>query len=41
VTVAAFLVLATAISAFFWPVWTGQPLTPWEMATRWWLPSWR
>ena len=40
-TVAVFLALAAAVSVFFWPVLTGQGMAPWEMALRWWLPSWR
>jgi dolichyl-phosphate-mannose--protein O-mannosyl transferase len=41
VTVGVFLVVAAALSVFFWPVWTGQSIPSWEMALRWWLPSWR
>ena len=40
-TAGVFLVIAIAVSIFFWPVWTGQSMAPWEMALRWWLPSWR
>ena len=40
-TVGVFLAAAIALSVFFWPVWTGQSIAPWEMSLRWWLPSWR
>ncbi len=39
--VIAFLGVAALASVFFWPVWTGEQLEPWQMALRWWLPSWR
>lgn len=40
VAVAAFLVLVILVSAFFWPVWTGEtiPLEQWTL--RRWMPSW-
>ena len=35
-----FVVLVVLVSAFFWPVWTGEtiPYQQWQM--RMWLPSW-
>lgn len=40
-TVATFAVIAVALSAYFWPLWTAQQL-PYEfLASHWWLPSWR
>ncbi|AGW40916.1 hypothetical protein O159_07430 [Leifsonia xyli subsp. cynodontis DSM 46306] len=37
---AAFLVAATAISVFFWPLWTGQQVPFWFWQMHMWLPSW-
>jgi dolichyl-phosphate-mannose-protein mannosyltransferase len=39
--VAVFLVLATLISVFFWPLWTGMQLDIRWMQAHWWLPTWR
>jgi dolichyl-phosphate-mannose-protein mannosyltransferase len=39
--VAVFLVLATLISVFFWPLWTGMQLDVRWMQAHWWLPTWR
>lgn len=38
--VAVFLAVAVALSIFFWPLWTGQPLDYNFMRAHWWLPSW-
>ncbi|MBC7591660.1 MAG: phospholipid carrier-dependent glycosyltransferase [Salinibacterium sp.] len=36
-----FLAVSIAVSAFFWPVWTGTHLDyPW-LSAHWWLPTWR
>ncbi len=35
-----FLVAATAISAFFWPIWTGEQVPFWFWQIHMWLPSW-
>lgn len=39
--VAGFVVVAIAVSAFFWPVWTGQPISGTGLVLHYWLPSWR
>ena len=39
--VAVFLVLATLLSVFFWPLWTGMQLDIRWMQAHWWLPTWR
>jgi dolichyl-phosphate-mannose--protein O-mannosyl transferase len=39
--VAVFLVLATVLSVFFWPLWTGMQLDIRWMQAHWWLPTWR
>ncbi|MDN6201614.1 MAG: hypothetical protein L0I99_05375 [Micrococcaceae bacterium] len=38
--VTTFLALVVLVSAFFWPVWTGQtiPYEAWRL--RLWMPSW-
>lgn len=36
-----FLVAATAISVFFWPLWTGMQLDFELLKAHWWLPTWR
>jgi dolichyl-phosphate-mannose--protein O-mannosyl transferase len=38
--VAGFLVLATALSVFFWPLWTGQQLTYDVLRLHWWFSTW-
>ncbi len=38
--VAVFLALATALSVFFWPLWTGMQLDYQFLRAHWWLPSW-
>ena len=35
-----FLAAATAISAFFWPLWIGQQVPFWFWQIHMWLPSW-
>ncbi len=39
--VAIFLVLATLLSIFFWPLWTGMQLDYNWMRAHWWLGTWR
>lgn len=39
--VGGFFVVALAISAFYWPVWTGMQLPYDLMRAHWWLPTWR
>lgn len=39
--VTAFLVLACAVTAFFYPVYTAQPIPGWLLSLHYWLPSWR
>ncbi len=41
VTVAVALVIVTAVSAYFWPVWTGMQTSFEFLASHWWLPGWR
>ena len=41
VTIAVALVLVTAVSAFYWPVWTGMQASYEFIASHWWLPGWR
>jgi dolichyl-phosphate-mannose-protein mannosyltransferase len=36
-----FLILATLVSAFFWPLWTGMLIDLRWMRAHWWLPTWR
>ena len=38
--VGSLLVLIVMVSAFFWPVWTGQVLDVEQWQYRMWLPSW-
>ncbi|WP_257998461.1 dolichyl-phosphate-mannose--protein mannosyltransferase [Zhihengliuella halotolerans] len=38
--VGVFMALAIALSAFFWPVWTGQTISYEAWHLRVWLPSW-
>ncbi len=38
--VAVFLAVATAVSAFFWPIWTAQQVPFWFWQIHMWLPSW-
>jgi dolichyl-phosphate-mannose--protein O-mannosyl transferase len=38
--VAVFLVAATLVSAFFWPIWTAQQVPFWFWQIHMWLPSW-
>ncbi len=39
--VAAYLVLASLVTVFFYPVWTAQPIPGWLLTLHYWLPSWR
>jgi dolichyl-phosphate-mannose-protein mannosyltransferase len=39
--VVIFLVVAIAVSAFFWPVWSGLRLDYSWLSAHWWLPTWR
>ncbi|MEA9985587.1 phospholipid carrier-dependent glycosyltransferase [Subtercola sp. RTI3] len=39
--VGAYLLLTVAVSVFFWPVWTAQPIPGWLLTLHYWLPSWR
>lgn len=38
--VAVFLLAAIALSAYFWPVWTGQVIDAGYLASHYWSPSW-
>ena len=38
--VASLLTLIVLVSAFFWPIWTGQVLDLEQWRYRMWLPSW-
>ena len=38
--VGIFLVLAVAMSIFFWPLWTGLSIDYNYLRAHWWLPSW-
>lgn len=38
--VGSLLVLIILVSAFFWPVWTGQVIDVEQWSYRMWLPSW-
>jgi dolichyl-phosphate-mannose--protein O-mannosyl transferase len=40
-TVGIFLAVVTAVSAFFWPLWSGVQADYWFIAAHWWLPTWR
>lgn len=40
-TVAIYLGVVSLVSAFFFPVWTGQTIDYIFMAAHWWLPTWR
>jgi dolichyl-phosphate-mannose-protein mannosyltransferase len=35
-----YLVVAVALSVFFWPLWTGMQIDYQYMRVHWWLPSW-
>ncbi|NTV39943.1 MAG: phospholipid carrier-dependent glycosyltransferase [Demequinaceae bacterium] len=39
-TVGWFLVAVLVLSAFFYPVWTGQPIPSWYRQIHVWLPTW-
>ena len=39
--VAVFLGLATLVSIFFWPLWTGLTIDYNYLRVHWWLPTWR
>jgi len=41
IVVGAFLVLATAVSAFFYPVWTGDQVSTSFVQLHYWFPGWR
>ncbi len=38
--VAGYLLLVIAVSAFFWPLWTGTQIDYNLMRAHWWLPTW-
>jgi dolichyl-phosphate-mannose--protein O-mannosyl transferase len=38
--VSVFLIAATLVSAFFWPIWTGERVPFWFWQIHMWLPSW-
>jgi len=40
-TVGVGLVIVTAVSVYFWPVWTGLQADYVFIASHWWLPGWR
>ena len=40
VWVTIFLVVAFALSAFFYPIWTGMQVPYWFWQAHMWLPSW-
>jgi dolichyl-phosphate-mannose-protein mannosyltransferase len=40
-TVGIFLALASLISVFYWPLWTGQTIDFTYLRAHWWLPTWR
>jgi dolichyl-phosphate-mannose-protein mannosyltransferase len=40
VIVLGFAALVVLVSWWFWPVWTGSTITPFEYRLRLWLPSW-
>lgn len=40
VTVGVFLGLCVALSAFWYPLWTGQTVPMWFLRAHWWLPGW-
>ena len=40
-TVGIFLGLASLISIFYWPLWTGQVIDFTYLRAHWWLPTWR
>ncbi|WP_166867873.1 dolichyl-phosphate-mannose--protein mannosyltransferase [Salinibacterium sp. ZJ70] len=40
VTGTVFLVLVLIVSAFFLPMWTGQPMPVWFIRMHYWLPGW-
>jgi dolichyl-phosphate-mannose-protein mannosyltransferase len=39
-TVGVYVVVAVAVSAFFYPLWTGIPITPEFRQLHFWLPGW-
>ena len=39
--VVIFLAIATVVSIFFWPLWTGTQVDYWFIVAHWWLPTWR
>jgi dolichyl-phosphate-mannose-protein mannosyltransferase len=39
--IAGFLLLAVAVSIFFWPMWTGVQLDWIYTQAHYWLPSWK
>lgn len=41
IAVAIFLALALAVSALFFPVWSGMPIPEWFWRAHLWLPGWR
>jgi dolichyl-phosphate-mannose--protein O-mannosyl transferase len=40
VSVAIFLAVCTALSVFYWPLWTGMTLPYDVLRLHWWLPTW-
>lgn len=39
-TVGGFSLLAAALSAFFWPMWTAQTIPIWFLRLHYWFPTW-
>ena len=39
--VVIFLAIATVVSIFYWPLWTGTQVDYWYIVAHWWLPTWR
>jgi dolichyl-phosphate-mannose--protein O-mannosyl transferase len=39
--VIAFLIICSAVTAFFYPVWTAQEIPGWLLSLHYWLPTWR
>ncbi len=40
-TVGAYLLVATLLSVYFWPLWDGQTLSYDYLVSHWWFPTWR
>ncbi|PPF65361.1 phospholipid carrier-dependent glycosyltransferase [Clavibacter michiganensis] len=39
--VIAFLIICSAVTVFFYPVWTAQEIPGWLLSLHYWLPTWR